>query len=549
MTDVRRTGLRLIEGQAQRDSAVASDPALARRIEALLQQPGAVAQLTPLELHQLTRRAGPLDSLPLLELARPEQVRDVVDLQIWRDAENADLPLLLDWLAALTQLSDGAFQRHYRALDVELIALLLVRHTRVILLQEDDPPGEPEGRFLATPDGWFVLDLLGENEAQNDQLAALIEAMYQEDADDARRLLHNVIAELPTELEQTAARWRRGRMEDLGFSDPGEALRIYAYLDPAQVSVEHDGTADQPLRADPEPAGRAEVATVIPPDPACFWNRALAELDDPDERARLGNALVALSNLNLAADRVDPADLERVGRTLEHLRGRLSLGLEQLCDGEPSRAPAALRQVALMRVARLGHSLVLQQQRRLLPLLRAAQPAQGSDPIGLLDARWHEAIAALLATPALHAPVGAPRRPFAARGEVATLAAAIDELAVAFRLVPLALRPTPLPPVATLGSLFTTAAVNHALGREGALDRAALHALRDRLTATSAPDAALFAAARAVAATRLAEDPSPTALALIDDWLTALHRELSTLTDLAVDPRFVKRVWVATELR
>ncbi|MBK8480471.1 MAG: hypothetical protein IPL40_04780 [Proteobacteria bacterium] len=545
MTETRRAELRLVASS----NGSTDDSALAERIEALVQQPAAVRELAALDLHQLTRRAGLIESLPLLELARGEQVRDTVDLQVWRDPVEVDVAKLLEWLSALSQLTEGAFHRHYRALDVELIALLLLRTTRVSLLQDEEPPPDPEGRPLATPDGWFALDLLGENETQNDQIAALVAALYRDGPDDARRLLHNLIAELPTELEETAARWRRRRLEDLGFGDVNEALRIYTYLDPARVSADHDGTADQPLRADPEPAGAGELATAIPPDPDCFWNRGLAEVVDAAERRRIGGALVVLSNVNLAADRVDPADLERVTRTLEHLRGRLSLGLERLCKGVPAAAPAALRQVALLRVARLGHSLVLQQQRRLPPLLRDGQLRHGNDPVGLLDTPWHAAIGALLATPPMYAPPHALRRPFAAAADLDAVAGSIDEVALALALVPPSARPVPLPESATLASLFCTAVASEALGRDGALDRAGLHTLRDRLAGTARPDAEFFAAADRVATLRLKAPPAAPTLALIEGWLMALHRELSALSDVAIDPRFVKRVWVATDLR
>ena len=50
-------------------------------------------------------------------------------------------------------------------------------------------------------------------------------------------LLENAISrgELPSGLQEMAHRWRSGRMADLGFADPWEALEVYRELDPAAI--------------------------------------------------------------------------------------------------------------------------------------------------------------------------------------------------------------------------------------------------------------------------------------------------------------------------
>ena len=44
--------------------------------------------------------------------------------------------------------------------------------------------------------------------------------------------------ELPSHIEETLIRFREGRLEEMGFFAPGEALSVYAYLSPKRLRAQ-----------------------------------------------------------------------------------------------------------------------------------------------------------------------------------------------------------------------------------------------------------------------------------------------------------------------
>lgn len=524
-------------------------PAL-RELDALLElgREG-VQALSSITLHRVINDVGLHEALDLLELAEPEQIREIFDLQIWRH-DRIDHEELLDWTHALTLLSDEARPAALLGLDVELLGFLLRNKCRIYLAQDEEepPPEEPEGTFYKTPDNWFILDILEATETEAEQLMALVEALYIDDAEAARRLLQTVSWELTSELEEYSLRWRLARLQDLGFVDPLEALIVYAPLDPATVRAD-EGTADRPLRADPEPLGKPDARALAPAgDDGTFWARALALIEDEAERERLAQSMMFLANRTLVADRISTADQVQAKESLEELRGRLSIGLEHLCEGQLERAATVLKQVSLLRISRLGYSLILAVGKPLLPLLRERRLGRQPRKLDLLEAPLAERLQRLISQrPRL---VGGKKvRPFRALADLEAPRLWVQQALLAALLSPPERWPAPatdLPAELDLPTLFRSRVISTLLERPAPFDAAALAALRSHLAGTSF-DAAVADAARAEILETLGEEHDRLADAsqLVARWFGELADTLAAIDPAeAIDPRYIVGLWL-----
>jgi hypothetical protein len=515
-------------------------PSASRVLDALLSDPAAlrrVPSMSSAALHRVVSAVGRADAVELIALASPEQVRELLDLDIW-DGDQVDLAEALDWIHLLaTQLPEEVTARDLLALDVELMGFVLKSHLRIFLVQEeDDLPDEGEG-LLFTPDGWFALEILAADSTTVEQITEVVDRYYRTDPDNARRLLQNLMWELPSELEEWSYHWRVGRLQDLGFADPDQALLIYAYLDPASVRPS-EGTADRPPRSDPEPVGDAELMPGAPPD-LSFWSRAVAGAEPPEQQ-RLANALALLGNRALSADRVAPDDLDGARESLEDLHWRLSLGLEHLSAGELDRARPLLAGVALLRIARVGHSLALDLRRRVAPAARAGLLGRGPGRTDLLDPPLDRQISSLLGSrPRFFDVASGASRVFHDVSELAEVAAAIEHALRIGQLVPSMNLPSPLPGAVTYGDLFRTALVNHLLDRPmGAVDRPALR----RFLLAQVEDAALRPAVYEAAGRLVPDDDANRELAR--EWTEELRRSVVPLDPDGLDLRFVDGLWL-----
>jgi hypothetical protein len=509
------------------------------QLEALLSEPTAASAVQALPSPTLHRWACSLDhtaARELLALATPDQLREVLDLEIWQ-GDRLKIEEGTHWLHLLTQLPDKAFHRDLAALDPELLGFLILQSLRIHLNEDEDNDfrDELEGYLYPTPDGWFTLEFFEEDQEPISRWIDIIEALYRDDPDHTRRLLQSLIGELPSELEEVSYRWRQGRLADLGFADPEEALKIYAYLDPATV-LPTEKTRDVPLRAELEPIGHGDLMTILP-STASFWQRAIAHLGDPAERDRQAQAILMLSNRCLTADRISPADPLGVQQSLEQLSWRLSLGLEHLCQGAIERAEPILRQVALLRLARLGHSLALDLRQRILAPLRQGVFGHTPGKTDLLDEPLNRQLSALARPrPRFYDATLDRERAFQTLEDLQTAHRWIDQ---ALAMVQLARNLTfnpPLPEGTTCGNLYRTYLVNAALGREGPLDHAALtrflsegHLLRP----LADPSPAVL--------TGVAQ---PLGAELLAHWAEELIQELRAIAPADLDLRFISGLWL-----
>jgi hypothetical protein len=225
-------------------------------------------------------------------------------------------------------------------------------------------------------------------------------------------------------------------MADLGYVDFYEALSIYRWLDPASVKVEERSFVAPP------PSTPTELPAVLAGslDDAGFFGQALSTLRSEADVERLHGALVLLINKVMAADLVEPGDVEHGKEALARAVGYLGLGLEYLSRNAGARAPSeasfdaaragqALLSVALERIFRVGFSLTL----RLKTLADTLVTQGGVDPIGL-DSPGDEVIRALRRrrpeyARALDEPATDGTRAFRTLADIARAAAALERIA------------------------------------------------------------------------------------------------------------------------
>jgi hypothetical protein len=108
----------------------------------------------------------------------------------------------------------------------------------------------------------------------------------------------------------------------------------------------------------PAPARSARTALAPTQGHVDYLEAALRDLTEV-ERENLEDELRGVSNAALVAELADPGDLEAVRRVGEMVRDYLSLGLEHLSGGDPSRASEVTRDTPLQRVFQVGFSLTL----------------------------------------------------------------------------------------------------------------------------------------------------------------------------------------------
>jgi hypothetical protein len=513
----------------------------ARRLEAIFgsADPEAhVAALPIQDLYFLIQELGLADAHELVALATPEQVQGFLDLDAWK-ADRLDDAAVVPWLEALIAAGPERLASTWQALDPDLTALLIQRWVRVYNIVEEELPDWEEPPFIPTPDRFFMLKVTATDADTVRVVGELVDRLYRADAALARHTIRTASSEPAAELEEMAHRWRSGRMQDLGFADPLDALEVYQPIDIASVKI---GERTE----DAAPDAQSVTLPTLFQGPMLkqpFLARVLAGVTDAAWGQRLENALALLLNRVLAANRVRPSDT--VGAAAAPARGAAtrSRGRETGARGGEASGAEALRTIALVRLHRVGHSVV----QKLAAVAGALAPRAGraEEP--------HLSVLTALTKPrpelarVLDEPSDLGTRPFAEVADVRKAARALGVLAAQVAIVreALSVDPAALGAAVTLGDVGRTAILHILFG--AAPTAAALRTEDVRRFAASLEEGRVPAPARATIAKALEDlhDEKKIArpqefVAAVSGWIGDLERELGRLDPLEPpDKRFV----------
>lgn len=323
-----------------------------KRLDALLDPTDArrlVRSMPAGDLYTTVHDLGLADATELIQLASPTQFRAFVDLGAWeRDA--LDEHRLLLWLRAARDDEGDTFLEKLEGLDLEVLEILL-RRMVVVHDLEEDPDVNPDGVTMQTPEGQYLLEFKVDG-VELSALRQVIDTLISKDPFQAVRLLEAVRWEVPTELEETAFRFRTARLSEFGFPPLDEAMSLYAYRDPSPFAARSGDTQALAMGA-----------------PADLLGAAIQGLE-PDEREALESELRLLANQALVAEGAEPGDVDAQRETLEKVRDILQLGLEYATGGDPSAATGAVRAHHLRELFQVGFSLALQLKFRADRLLK-----------------------------------------------------------------------------------------------------------------------------------------------------------------------------------
>ncbi len=327
----------------------------------LVDQPEEVIPALPAaDVCLMARSIGLEEAGWLLSCATDEQLQASVDIDAW-DGFVPDQMRLREWLAAFADAGEETMLRATRVIDFEVLVLHLRQRAIVVLKTNEDDWEPPDGGQTIDGVFYFVPRVMGDDMGE---LLSLIGTLFNNEYWTYFRLAQGAIWEIDVETEEWAYRWRRGRMEDLGFPDPDDARRVYSFIRtanladlpaPSPVHVRHPSEDLDDEEEDPYlPMTMPPLPTETTGEHAVF--RAMAALPDKD-RERVRQTFLVLANRVAMADSLPLGEPETLEETVKRAAELTSKGLEHLMAAHGLAGADVLMRVSLERLFQVGHQL------------------------------------------------------------------------------------------------------------------------------------------------------------------------------------------------
>jgi len=331
---------------------------------------GLVRNLPPQELFLTLKAVSPEEAVELLAYVKGEQIQFLFDLDAWIKDRLAP-ERFLAWLLLLFETSEDKVADWLEVADFDFLVAALLRFLRVAK--------RPDDTDLLEARDWlpsYTLDEVYFVEFRQEKLEfyfrRILEIIRDKDETYYYNLMEALIWELPSQVEERAYRWRRGRLADYGIPDYFDALEVYA---PVVQDLRRVDPRYLPLAEETPPATSGYL-------PALYWpgaerfTEALSRIKDPLQLDRLKQELAWITNKVLIVDHVTIDEIAQVEDSLGKVLGYLNIGVEYLAGPDPEAGARVLETYFLEDIFRMAHTLLV----RLRKKAREIQRQEGLDP-------------------------------------------------------------------------------------------------------------------------------------------------------------------------
>jgi hypothetical protein len=191
-----------------------------QRVDQILSAPNAehlVQTLSPIEYTILLKETPELRP-QLLQLAQPQQIRLVLDLDCW-DRDVMQTQRVLEWLEDLQRSGTEVFAQTLLELDPEFLVFFLQQFVRIQGALPSEEDIEPIHYDEALTNELYRTEFIDPQSPLNDRLQRLLSFLRLADLDLYHKLMQAAMWEQTGELMEWAYRWKSGRLQDEGFPD------------------------------------------------------------------------------------------------------------------------------------------------------------------------------------------------------------------------------------------------------------------------------------------------------------------------------------------
>jgi hypothetical protein len=297
------------------------------------------------------------DALLLVGLTSPDQLRFILDMELWA-GDRLDVARARQWLTYILACGEEKVIEFLEHSDRELQTIMMSK--LLTLVPNEEGVTVPQGLPSIMPDEFFTILSSVPEETENIRL--LLRIIRQWGRDRFYELLFDIYGRSGPEAEEEALRWRNSRLEEKGLLEFDEAIEIYAYIGESEARE----IADKALAGGSRTPGTGdevaeEVAPVYPmvlAEPRTLLYRTLRSIEDLPEQNRLRSELAFSANRLLVADAERIGEIDAMKSSLKRLFSLANVGLLFLSGGEGKTAEGIVKSLPVKELFQIGFSRV-----------------------------------------------------------------------------------------------------------------------------------------------------------------------------------------------
>jgi hypothetical protein len=367
-----------------------------RRLELILERADSAAVVAALDANDFfytVQEIGPDDSLPMLALARVDQLNHLFDLEWWHK-DSLEPSKALTWLERLLKAGNLKFVEWLYNADFELLVSLFKQWITVATAPDDiDLVEALESLPAKTLDDVYFWE--SKYPQYEDLIAHMLTVLFEINYGFFKELLNHTLFSPDSDVEEQAYHFHRARLADHAIPDFFEALEIYKAPKP-------DESAKMILRAPSDEETTLPFFALALVSEGDLLGRVLRRIQDRQLSETIQLELASISNKVVVADQLPLDNTEALRQAVQKTLAYVNLGLELRSGDNPETAGKIVEDVYLEHLFRYASSEISKITGHLRLVTQQGWLAQCPAGIKCLDEEWHDAAQNLLSkTPRL----------------------------------------------------------------------------------------------------------------------------------------------------